>query len=337
MLPRPGKGGTKKRQMKKRQIERIVRDEMSRGVDSYQQVAIRVLKKNPDINRSLRTIRRMASFIHRGKSNDKEEYGNIRKLPAVLVFDVETSPMEVFVWGLYKQRINPDNVIQDWNLISWAAKWLFDPEIMSDALTPREAVRSDDKRISTSLWKLFEAADVVIAHNAQKFDVRKANARFVLNGLKPTSPYQIIDTLMQSRKIFGFSSNKLNYLGQILINKEKLETDFGLWKRCVNGDQEALKYMETYNREDVALLEEVYMQLRPWIKSHPNLRLYGDTDERICHVCLSGNLSECSSEYTTIAGRFQSFRCDDCGAISRVRKSNLTKKEKENMVVPTAR
>ena len=48
-------------------------------------------------------------------------FGEPKKLidmPNILIFDIETAPMEVFVWGLYKQRISHDNVIQDWFILS---------------------------------------------------------------------------------------------------------------------------------------------------------------------------------------------------------------------------
>jgi len=69
--------------------------------------------------------------------------------------------MEVSVWGLYKQYIPNDNIIKDWNILSWAAKWLFDDEIMSDILTPKEAVARDDSRILKSMWKCWRRAIVL--------------------------------------------------------------------------------------------------------------------------------------------------------------------------------
>ena len=35
-----------------------------------------------------------------------------KKVNALLA-DIETAPMEVYVWGLYKQRIHHDNIIRD--------------------------------------------------------------------------------------------------------------------------------------------------------------------------------------------------------------------------------
>ncbi|MBT6047939.1 MAG: hypothetical protein HOG49_14110, partial [Candidatus Scalindua sp.] len=194
----------------------------------------------------------------------------------VLLFDIETTPMEVFVWQLNSKSnnyISHGNIIEDWNILSWSAKWLYDSKVMSDIQTPREAKNRNDKRISQSIWNILDEADIIIAHNGDRFDIKKLNTRFFMNGLNPPSPYQSIDTLRVAKRSFAFSSNRLDYLGQIMTNKGKLETNFQLWKDCLKGDKSQLDRMLAYNEEDVRLLEEVYVQLRPWVKSHPNMGL----------------------------------------------------------------
>ena len=54
------------------------------------------------------------------------------RLPKILLFDIETAPMQVFSWTLFKPRLSHDNIIKDWFVISWSAKWLFEAEIMGD-------------------------------------------------------------------------------------------------------------------------------------------------------------------------------------------------------------
>ena len=68
----------------------------------------------------------------------------------ILLFDIETVPMEVYVWGLIDKRnkyISHENVIKDWSVLSWAGKWLFEPKIISDVATPQEAENRDDQRL----------------------------------------------------------------------------------------------------------------------------------------------------------------------------------------------
>lgn len=258
-----------------------------------------------------------------------------KKQPKVLLFDIETAPMRVFVWGLWKQRVSHENVITDWHCISWAAKWLYDDKIMSDVITPDEIKIGDDSRIVKSMWSLIDEADIVIAHNGDKFDLRRLNTRFILNHLQPPSPYQSIDTLKVMYKSFSFASNRLDYVGKLVRNKGKIKTDYHLWLRCLDGEKAALDEMVKYNREDVVLLEEVYVFLRPWIKSHPNLGLYYDSIEERCPNCGSTDI-EWGGYYYTPAGKYRTFRCK-CGAIGRSRYTDITKNERINLVASVAR
>jgi len=255
----------------------------------------------------------------------------------VLILDIETAPMTVFVWGLYKQRINSTNIISDWFLLSWSAKWLFDPEMMSDVLTPREAKKKSDKRIAKSMYALVDKADIIIAHNGKSFDMRKLNARFISHGLNPPSPYQIVDTLLHSRRNFAFSSHKQDYLTKFLKLPEKLGTNFELWIRCFNGEQEALDEMVEYNRHDVGGLEELYLTLRPWMKSHPNIGIYVEADKKVCANCGSSKLTLMSMKhYVTPMGKYRVHRCE-CGAIVRERLSGLSPTDRNKLTASIAR
>ena len=271
------------------------------------------------------TIRRYRDLL--------KETAEPQRAANILLFDIETAPMEVYVWGLYLQRINHDNVIMDWFVLSWSAKWLYSSEILSDVLTPEEALEGDDSRICQGIWDLFESADIVVAHNARRFDIRKLNSRWILHGLMPPSPYQVIDTLKESQKMAAHSSHRLDYLGKILYNKGKLETDYSLWKKCKAGDQESLDYMVKYNREDVVLLEEVYLSIRGWIKSHPNVGLYLDTLESVCASCGSTEIHEVG-DYVTPAG---AYTCSRCGALSRRRLTNIPVNKRRGLTISVAR
>jgi len=256
----------------------------------------------------------------------------------ILLFDIETTPMEVFVWGLFGNKyISHNNVIKDWNILSWSAKWLCDSEVMGDIQTPKEAKNRDDKRIVDGIWKLIDKADIIIAHNGNKFDIKKLNTRFYLNGHVPPSPFQSIDTLLESKRNFAFSSNKLDYLSHIMRNKQKLHTDFDLWKSCLQGSKIALAKMMDYNKRDVSLLEEVYLEMRPWIKSHPNMGVYAEKDKGICPTCGSEKLEVGDSYYTTTVNKYRACRCLDCGALSRMMAGDLDLDTRRQLIRPIAR
>lgn len=243
-----------------------------------------------------------------------------KKLPKILIFDIETAPIKAYVWKTWKENVSLDQIISDWFVICWSAKWLYSDEIMGDCVTPREARREDDKRVIKKLWDLFNEADIVIAHNAIKFDVPKMNARFLYYDMNPPAPYQIIDTLQVAKREFKFTSNKLDALAHYFGFAPKLDTDFELWKKCLEGDQEALDYMFEYNKYDVELLEAVYLKLRPWIHNHPNVGNYTDNNIPVCCNCGSYSLKPMDNQYyKTQISTYKLYRCRECGAISRNR------------------
>jgi hypothetical protein len=258
------------------------------------------------------------------------------KMPNILLLDIETAPISAYVWSLWKQNVYIDQIISNWFMLTWSAKWLYSTEVMSDAITPEEVQLESDARIVYSLLQLLDKADVVIAHNGMAFDIPKINARAIVNGFAPPSPYQQIDTLMIARKQFGFSSNKLDALATVFGMPGKIKTDFKLWSDCMKGDQTALNQMETYNRQDVIVLEEVYLKLRPWTKGHINLGLYSDGDVQVCPNCGSTHIHEDVKFYYTPAGRYKTYRCE-CGAISRGRKNEVTSEERKNITISIAR
>lgn len=241
------------------------------------------------------------------------------KLPKILLFDVETAPMKAFVWGRWNQNINLEATISEWFMLCWSAKWL-GGDTFGDCLTPEEVKKEDDMRICYSLWNVLNEADIVIAHNGNRFDIPKINSRFVVHGFLPPSPYKQIDTLDVAKKNFNFSSNKLDALAGYFNIEHKNPTDFNLWKACMAGDQSALKYMFEYNIKDVEILEKVYLRLRPWIKNHPNLATITMADDLICPVCGKKDIIPIPGKYAgTAVSQYQVYRCRDCYAVVRGR------------------
>ena len=257
-------------------------------------------------------------------------YKSSKKIPKILILDIETAPMKGYIFSLWKDNVNLDKLISDWYVLCWSAKWLFSKEILGDSLTSNEAKLQDDRRIIIKLAELLNQADIIITHNGKKFDLLKINARLLIHNLPPVKPYQNIDTYEVAKRQFGFTSNKLNYLAQILGVDTKLETDFQLWADCVDGKQEALNYMFKYNNWDVECLEAVYLRLRPWIRNHPNLALYYESDKPICPNCGSEHL-EAEGHYYTTVNKYKVYRCE-CGAVSRVRESSIEKSKKSNIL-----
>lgn len=227
--------------------------------------------------------------------------------PKVLFYDLETSPNLGYVWGKYDQNVLEFK--KQWELLSVAYKWQGEPKV--HCLSRPDFKDGTDKSLTHALWKLFDQADIVIAHNGMDFDDKKARAKFIEHGLQPPSTFKSIDTKRIAKSQFNFNSNSLNDLGQLFKLGKKLETGgIQLWLDCMAGDKAAWKRMIAYNKQDVALLEKVYNRMRAWAPNHPNFALIADRSG--CPVCLSVNTQR-RGYAVRIKTKAQRFQCMDCG------------------------
>lgn len=254
-----------------------------------------------------------------------------KKKPKILVFDIENSPLTVYSWWLFDQNIWINQIKKDWYIISWSAKWLGDKKIYSSTVSPLESQKQDDKRVVTDLWNMINSADILIAHNGDRFDIKKMNARFIKHWLPEPHHYKSIDTLKIAKKNFAISSNKLDYLCSFLGLNRKIQTGwFELWELCMQGNNKALKIMETYCKNDVIILEELYLKLRPYDKSHPNLGLYINDEECHCPRCGSTNLTW---NWTCVIWS-NIYKTADCECWASIRSSqSVTKTERKETLM----
>jgi hypothetical protein len=229
----------------------------------------------------------------------------------VLIYDIETSPLEVRAWRLNQQFINPEMVKEDYFLLTWSAKWWGSGEpAFSSRLTKKEVQSRDDKRIVAKLGKKFLEADVIVAHYGDKFDWPKVNGRLMVHGLEAPGYITKIDT----KKLYGrhtaFASNSLDYLGRVLGEGRKNKTDWSLWARCLDGPDHvaALREMEVYNLQDVELLTRVFTRGIPYFDRVARLYEATHAREDICLYCGSGRVQH-RGYYRTQGYTYHKLQC----------------------------
>lgn len=243
----------------------------------------------------------------------------------ILILDIETAPILGNVWRLWKENVGLNQIDRDWFILSFGAKWLGEDGVRY--FDQSKAVQiENDRPLLAELWKLLNEADIVVAHNGRKFDMRKINARLIINGFKPPSPYKIVDTLEIAKASFAFTSNRLEYIADKLNKTYRKQKHgeypgFELWRAVLAGDKKAWAAMRTYNEYDVLSLEETYLRLRPWDRRHPNVDIHDDGhEEHACPICGSYHVQK-RGFYFTNSGKYQRFLCTEetCGAWSRSR------------------
>lgn len=231
--------------------------------------------------------------------------------PRVLFIDIETQPDLFWAWGVYES--NALEVAEHWQLLSFSAEWLGGKSI-TKALPDYDGYNpgGSDKKLAKDIWDLLNEADIVIAHNGAQFDLKKLNARFIQHRFPPPSPYRIIDTKREIKRVAAFSSNKLEWLCRQLEIGEKIHHEgWPLWKGCMLGDKTCWRKMKKYNKHDIDLLKELYLLISPWINHHRG------TDITCTNpACASTNLER--RGYQRNKTRiYQRFQCKDCGSWSR--------------------
>jgi hypothetical protein len=253
---------------------------------------------------------------------DTSEY-LIPKGAKILLFDVECAPTTAYTWGRWDQNVSQKQVVKEGYLLTYSAKWLGEPAILSNRIVEQ----GKDDNLIYELADLMNKADLLVAHNALKFDVPLIKTRMLALGLDPLLPSKVVDTLRIAKAEFRFPSNSLDSIAAYLdLPRKKSHSGFELWTRCMNMEDDAFAEMLEYNIQDVIVLEQLYLRLRAWSKTHPNVALHEPDDKVRCVCCGSENLEESNKSYFTSVSEYNVLVCKDCGKTNRTRKS-MSKRE----------
>jgi hypothetical protein len=174
----------------------------------------------------------------------------------------------------------------------------------------------NDKDLLKKLHALLEEADVIVTKNGKSFDKPVVYGRMAINEMHPPKPFKHEDVESLFRKHFALPYYNMDYLSQVFCKKykkgrHKKFPGNELWDECLAGNPEAWDEMERYNRLDVLTTEELLDIVSPWGVS-VNLNVMRSGDVFRCS-CGSADLEKRGFGYTK-HGKFQQYRCRDCGS-----------------------
>lgn len=257
--------------------------------------------------------------------------------PRIVTLDIETAPIQSYHWGLWDQNIGLDQIKVEWSILSFSAKWLGERPIIYRDTGGRGVKRvRDDRALLGELWLVLDEADVVIAQNGKKFDIKKINARLLECGFRPYSPIKVVDTLLVAKKHFALTSNRLAWLSDHLAPEarklsHKKFPGFELWAECLKDNPEAWAEMRRYNCRDTIATERVYLRMRPWVEGHPNVAAYASTERICCPKCGSARVQMRGSSYTQ-SGEYHRYQCTGCGGWARSRYTLNTSSKRRSLL-----
>lgn len=242
-----------------------------------------------------------------------EDLKDLAKSPKkTLILDIETSPHLAYVWGLFNQDVGLHKLIESGTVISFAAKWLGDKDIFFFS----DYHDGHDSMVEAA-FNLVNEADIIIHYNGRAFDMKHLNTAFLTGGFGVPAPYKEIDLLQVVRSRFKLASNKLDYVAQVLgVGSKTKHAGFEMWRDCMTGNDAdkaaAWKMMKKYNKQDVNIIELVYLELYPWISNHPVTGIVMNPEVPTCFKCGSDNLREDGVE-STGTYIYPRYQCETCG------------------------
>ena len=238
-----------------------------------------------------------------------------------LFFDIETSPMIVYSWRVgYNISLPYDNVIEDWKVICISYKWEHENKVKNLTWDSDHC----DKQMLIDFIKIANEADEIIAHNGDRFDIKKVRTRCIYHRIPMFPKYRTLDTLKKAKGSFTFPNNKLDTIAKYLGVGAKLKHDgFDMWVKCVEGDKQALKDMVKYCDMDIIVLEDVYLAMQNYIKPNTHAGVHNGNLKHSCPTC--GNdedLTLLKNDVTQKGTISRVIECESCGHVYNISNSS---------------
>ncbi len=181
----------------------------------------------------------------------------------VLIYDLETSPNIGWFWRAgYKLNITPEQIIKERAIICVSYKWVGEDKVYNLSWDKNQ----DDKFLLEQFIEVLNEADLIVAHNGDRFDLKWIKTRAIFHRLPMLVNYPQFDTLKVAKSKFNFNSNRLDYIAKYLGFEGKTGTTLKLWTDIMFKDCPiAMKNMIDYCNEDVRQLEKIYEILQGWV------------------------------------------------------------------------
>lgn len=185
----------------------------------------------------------------------------------ILMLDIETTPMQVYTWGLWDQNIGINQIIKHTEMMCFGAKWLGQKKV-----TFKSVHHHGKQEMLETLHKMMNEADILVGWNSASFDHKHIRREFLEAGLEPPAPVKDLDLMTIVKANFLFPSNKLDYVAQKLgVGAKVKHSGFELWIDCMDGNDKAWREMRKYQIQDVELLDKLYEVLLPWLPGNSSV------------------------------------------------------------------
>lgn len=235
--------------------------------------------------------------------------------PKILYFDIETAPLQAWIWQPGKQYVGHKQLIEGYDeprIICLAYCWGDGPVKSLDWGYEEQ----DSRQLVQEFDEIVRQADHIIGKNSDRFDVKMVNAVRMLNGLPglPEWMKKTDDLEKQMRKYFRLPSQSLDYISKHLGfgGKDKMEMQDWIDISVKNKDgKDKLRKMIKYCKKDVSDTRELWYRLSEHFD--PKFNMSTHTGNKVC------KWADCGSENIYISStpvykssKYNVYRCNEC-------------------------
>jgi hypothetical protein len=242
---------------------------------------------------SERTVRKYANQL--GLITD---YKNI-PLDKIMVYDIETSRVEMTAWWTGKQYVNHKQLRSEPKIISISWKWIGEDKVYSLTWDKKQC----DERLMKKFLKEYNKASMVIGQNNNSFDNKWINTRAAKHGLFVDRFVKSFDIYRMSKRYFRLPSYSMAYMANYFgLTPKQSHEGILMWDMIEYGtkdeQKEYLQKMVDYNVGDIVTTEELYMTLRPYFGSVTNKAVKDGLPKWACPISGSTDVKYLKTIFT---------------------------------------
>jgi len=166
----------------------------------------------------------------------------------------------------------------------------------------------DDKELCKRIRSILNEADMLVTYNGIKCDVPFIQTRLLHHNLDPLPPIAHKDVYYTAKFKLKLSRNRLYDVETFLgLKDKKTPVKLYQWLKALVGNKQAQNEILHHCKQDVLVLEDAYLKLRPLMLSHPRLQDHGS-----CNKC-GGLLLRNKIYYTANKYSKITMKCKSCG------------------------
>ena len=236
--------------------------------------------------------------------------------PKILFFDIETSPLQAWIWSQGQQYVNHKQLVKGhsrWGIICICYAW-------NDG-KPAKSIdwgweEQDTGKVIQEFDEVVKTADLIIGKNSKRFDVPMINAARMFAGLPGLPQWALAhdDLEQQMRKYFRVPSQSLDYYSKELGIGGKDKMEMQDWIDIVEkNDERKLTKMIKYCKKDITDTRTLWNKLSEHFDSSFNLARF--SGERLaCKHANCGSLDLIKFGTKCSGGKkYQMYSCKSCG------------------------